>query len=88
MMELKISLVRDAISRAFDEGLFGYSDIKDELVDSILSELISASEKSSEVGVSNYSPYSTYCGIAGPISYSFSTSTVPAVGTFNYEEPL
>lgn len=88
MMELKESVLRDALSRAFDEGLCGYSEIKDDTVDSILSDLVSVSEKSMEVTIPHQTPYSTYCSGFGSASYSFSTSSIPSFGTVDSEEPL
>lgn len=87
-MELKESVVRDALSRAFDEGLCGYSEMKDNAVDSILSDLVSKSEKHMETIALHQMPYSSYCGGVGSVSYSFSTSSTPSLGTVDFEEPL
>ena len=83
-MEISSALVRDALSRAFEEGLCGYAEMKDQLVDSLLSDLVSASEKKYEA---NYSVNSVYCsGAIGPTSYSYSTMSIPSVEPLRPED--
>ena len=88
MISLKTSAVREALYRAFEEGLCGFSEVKDELIDSILSELISSADRPSEAKITEQSAFYTYLAESAPMSYSISTSTIPSFSTVNNEEPL
>jgi hypothetical protein len=76
-MEISTILLRSALAKAFEEGLCGYAEMKDQLVDSLISDLISASDKEHNSG---YSVGPMYCsGAIGSTSYSYSTMSIPSV---------
>ena len=51
IVNLSIERVKDALSRSFDEGMSGYAEMKDELLDSLLAELVATSESNNQINI-------------------------------------
>ena len=76
-MNLSIERVKDALSRSFDEGMSGYAEMKDELLDSLLAELVATSESNNQINIQQ-SPHYTVCTNSVG-SYFYDTSFAPSL---------